>query len=321
LGGNEAPPAVISMFIGDDLSEVFTAIESGTKYQDRDADEVEFCEGILPHLKKDKTDRNRTSPFAFTGNKFEFRMVGSNMSVADANIVLNTIVAEQCMIIADKLENAENIDDAIDYLIVKAIRKHGRIIFNGNNYSEEWVEEAKKRGLHNLRNTPEALLHYVAPKNINLFLKHGIYTETEMRSRCEILLENYAKRINIEALTMVEMAKRDILPAVSAHIKDLTEIISGKMSISSSLNCDYENKILTKLSDLSVELYNSADKLESAVKKIKATGNNADIAMAYKNKVVPLMEKVRKIADELEVNTGSKYWPYPTYGDLLFGIQ
>ena len=262
LGGSEAPPSVISMFIGDDLSEVFTAIESGTKYQDKDADEVAFCEGILPHLKKDKTDRNRTSPFAFTGNKFEFRMVGSNMSVADANIVLNTIVAEQFRIIAEKLEKAENIDDAIDSLIVKAIRKHGRVIFNGNNYSDEWKQEAERRGLLSLPTTVDALKHYTADKNVELFSRHEVFTKSEVESRHEILLDAYSKAVDVEARTMVHVVKRQIIPAVIKFEKEVSTTLNQKQALGLGLKNSAEASLVINLSKNLDGLYTAVSKLE-----------------------------------------------------------
>ena len=320
LGGSEAPPAVISMFIGDDLSEVFTAIESGTKYQDKDADEVEFCEGILPHLKKDKTDRNRTSPFAFTGNKFEFRMVGSNMSVADANIVLNTIVAEQFRIIAEKLESAESVDDAVDYLIVKAIRKHGRIIFNGNNYSEEWHREAERRGLLNLPTTVDALRHYVDPKNIELFERHEVFTATEVESRHEILLESYSKAIDVEARTMAHLVKRQIIPAVINFEKTVAETLNAKKAVGLGLNNSAEGALIVNLSKGLDSLYTAVSKLEydlSVGQTIKCSQEKADHDKAV---ILADMREVRTWADFLESITDKEVWPFPNYTEILNSV-
>ena len=320
LGGNEAPPAVISMFIGDDLSEVFTAIESGTKYQDKDADEVEFCEGILPHLKKDKTDRNRTSPFAFTGNKFEFRMVGSNMSVADANTVLNTIVAEQFMIIADKLEKAENIDDAIDYLIVKAIRKHGRIIFNGNNYSDEWKKEAERRGLLNLPTTVDALEHFVTEKNVSLFERHEVFTSAEVESRKEILLESYSKAIDVEARTMVHIAKRQIIPAVIAFERVVAETLNAKQALTLGLKNSAEGALMINLSKGLDGLYTAVSKLEYDLSVGADKKCNKEKAEFDKAVILADMRLVREHADFLESITDKEIWPFPNYTEILNSV-
>ena len=320
LGGSEAPPAVISMFIGDDLSEVFTAIESGTKYQDKDADEVEFCEGILPHLKKDKTDRNRTSPFAFTGNKFEFRMVGSNMSVADANIVLNTIVAEQFRIIAEKLEKAESVEDAIDYLIVKAIRRHGRIIFNGNNYSDEWKKEAERRGLLALPTTVDALHHYVASKNIELFERHEVFTATEVESRHEILLESYSKAIDVEARTMAHIVKRQIIPAVISFEKVVAETLNQKQALGLGLKNSAEGGLIINLSKGLDNLYTAVSKLEydlTVGAKIKCSKEKAE---HDKSVILADMRSVREWADFLESITDKEIWPFPNYTEILNSV-
>lgn len=319
LGGNEAPPAVVSMFIGDDLSEVFTAIESGTKYQDKDADEVAFCEGILPHLKKDKTDRNRTSPFAFTGNKFEFRMVGSNMSVADANIVLNTIVAEQFAIIADKLEKAESIDETIDYLIVKAIRKHGRIIFNGNNYSEEWRAEASRRGLLNLASTVDALVHYVSPKNIELFERHEVFTAAEVTSRYEILLESYSKTVDVEARTMVHVVKRQIIPAVIRFEKTVADALSVKKSLDLGLKTSAEASLLVNISNGLDSLYTAVARLEYDLATKKR--DNYEKAVFDRGVILSDMRSVRTAVDALECITDKSEWPFPNYTEILNSVM
>ena len=321
LGGSEAPPAVISMFIGDDLSEVFTAIESGTKYQDRDADEVEFCEGILPHLKKDKTDRNRTSPFAFTGTKFEFRMVGSNMSVADANIVLNTIVAEQFMIIADKLEKAENIEDTIDYLIVKAIRRHGRIIFNGNNYSEEWKKEAKRRGLLSLATTVDALEHFVTEKNVSLFERHEVFTSAEVESRYEILLESYSKAIDVEARTMVHIAKRQIIPAVIAFERVVAETLNAKQALTLGLKNSAEGSLMINLSKGLDGLYTAVSKLEYDLSVGAEKKGSKEKAEFDKSVILADMRAVRDHADFLESITDKALWPFPNYTEILNSVM
>ena len=320
LGGSEAPPSVISMFIGDDLSEVFTAIESGAKYQDKDPDEVEFCEGILPHLKKDKTDRNRTSPFAFTGNKFEFRMVGSNMSVADANIVLNTIVAEQFRIIAEKLENAENIDDAIDYLVVKAIRKHGRIIFNGNNYSEEWKKEAERRGLLSLPTTVDALKHYTAQKNLELFERHEVFTSAEVTSRHEILLDSYSKTIDVEARTLAHIVRRQIIPSVIKFENTVATTLNQKQMLGLGLKNSAEASLIVNLSKTLDELYTAVSKLEYDL-TVGLTKKTSEERAEYDKEVILAdMRAVRDATDNLETMIDKEVWPVPNYTEILNSV-
>ena len=321
LGANEAPPAIVSMFLGDELTAILDAIVSGDEYKDKKAKDMEIGVHVLPKFPKDTTDRNRTSPFAFTGNKFEFRMLGSSESIACANYILNTIVAEELSKFADELESADDFKLVLNKLIKRTIKEHKRIIFNGNNYSDEWVKEAEKRGLLNLKTTPEALSHFTDKKNIDLFTKHGIFTETEIKSRQEILYENYSKVINIEALTMAEMARKEILPAVNENIYDLTETAINKKNLSDKLSNAYELKVVSKLSVLSDKLYTKIDALEKRVNEVKKISDIEKNALAYKDKVVPAMAELRQIADELEVNTGLKYWPYPTYGELLFKIQ
>ena len=320
LGGSEAPPSVISMFIGDDLSEVFTAIESGAKYQDKDPDEVEFCEGILPHLKKDKTDRNRTSPFAFTGNKFEFRMVGSNMSVADANIVLNTIVAEQFRIIAEKLENAENIDDAIDYLVVKAIRKHGRIIFNGNNYSEEWKKEAERRGLLSLPTTVDALKHYTAQKNLELFERHEVFTSAEVTSRHEILLDSYSKTIDVEARTLAHIVRRQIIPSVIKFENTVATTLNQKQMLGLGLKNSAEASLIVNLSKTLDELYTAVSKLEYDLTVGLTKKTSEDRAEYDKEVILADMRAVRNATDNLETMIDKEVWPVPNYTEILNSV-
>ncbi len=320
LGGSEAPPSVISMFIGDDLSEVFTAIESGAKYQDKDPDEVEFCEGILPHLKKDKTDRNRTSPFAFTGNKFEFRMVGSNMSVADANIVLNTIVAEQFRIIAEKLENAENIDDAIDYLVVKAIRKHGRIIFNGNNYSEEWKKEAERRGLLSLPTTVDALKHYTAQKNLELFERHEVFTSAEVTSRHEILLDSYSKTIDVEARTLAHIVRRQIIPSVIKFENTVATTLNQKQMLGLGLKNSAEASLIVNLSKTLDELYTAVSKLEYDLSIGHTKKSSEERAEYDKDVILADMRAVRNATDNLETMIDKEVWTVPNYTEILNSV-
>lgn len=320
LGANEAPPAIVSMFIGDELEEILDAIENGTPYEKKERSIMETGVNALPNFTKDTTDRNRTSPFAFTGNKFEFRMLGSTFSVAGPNILLNTAVAEELEQFAEELEQADDCEAAAKGLIKKTIQEHKRIIFNGNNYSDEWVKEAEKRGLLNLKTTPEALPYFVAEKNIELFEKHGIFTEAEVRSRCEIMLENYSKVINIEALTMIDMARKDIMPAAVTYTKELAETAASKKALLPDVTCEAEEALVTRLSGLCACLYKKTEALEEALLGVKDYSEAAETAMYYKDSVLSAMQELRIAADEIETLVGEKYWPYPTYGDLLFGV-
>lgn len=320
LGANEAPPAIISMFLGDELTEILDSIENDSEYANRGSVKMEMGTVVLPNIKKDTTDRNRTSPFAFTGNKFEFRMLGSALNIACPNIMLNTIVAEAFSELADELENTEDIRTAVMDLIKREYREHKRIIFNGNNYSDEWVEEAKKRGLLNLRTMPEAMRCYIADKNIKLFIKNNIFTEAEVHSRYEIQLENYTKVLNIEALTMLDMAKKDILPGVSAYVKELTETANAKKALCADIPCEAEIDLIQKLSSLTVCFAKKIEALEQALLGTKAMEGVQELADYYKDHVFAAMQELRAVADEMEINTSSKYWPYPSYGQLLFGV-
>mgnify|MGYP004594087205 FL=1 len=318
LGGNEAPPAIISMFLGDDLTRVVDSIISGVPLDARKSSVLELGANVLPSFQQDNTDRNRTSPFAFTGNKFEFRMTGSEQSIGDACFVLNTIVAESLEQYADKLEAAEDFDKAIDELIKDVLTKHQRIIFNGDGYEEEWVAEAEKRGLLNLTSTVAAAPYLAAKKNIELFKKHGIFSEVESMARYEIKLEEYSKIINIEALTMIDMAKKDIAPAVSSYSAELAATAISKKEL--GVNAKAELEVLTKISDLAAVLNDKIATLESAV--IKAgefeLKEQADF---FHDTVIPAMNELRLVADELETLTAEAYWPFPGYGDLLFSVQ
>jgi len=320
LGANEAPPAIVSMFLNDELLDILEMYGDEKIYESKGQDEILTGIESLPHLSKDSTDRNRTSPFAFTGNKFEFRMLGSAFSISGPNIIINTIVAESLSEFADILESAEEFDKALTGLIRKTINDHKRIIFNGNNYSEDWVKEAEARGLSNLKSTVDALPLFVSKKNIDLFAKHHVFTETEMHSRCDILLENYCKTINIEALTMIEMARREIMPAVLSYIKELSEILYYKHNLSNSIDCFAEEKILKETSALSSELLKSIEELELALSDIRTTATLLENSTYYKETVIPKMDKLRLTADRLEVLVGSKYWPFPTYAELLFSV-
>ena len=318
LGGNEAPPAIISMFLGDDLTRVVDSIISGVPLDARKSSVLELGANVLPSFQQDNTDRNRTSPFAFTGNKFEFRMTGSEQSIGDACFVLNTIVAESLEQYADKLEAAEDFDKALDELIKDVLTKHQRIIFNGDGYEEEWVAEAEKRGLLNLTSTVAAAPYLAAKKNIELFKKHGIFSEVESMARYEIKLEEYSKIINIEALTMIDMAKKDIAPAVSSYSAELAATAISKKEL--GVNAKAELEVLTKISDLAAVLNDKIATLESAV--IKAgefeLKEQADF---FHDTVIPAMNELRLVADELETLTAEAYWPFPGYGDLLFSVQ
>lgn len=320
LGANEAPPAIVSMFLGDELTAVLDSIESGKPYSQKDKVFMEIGSDVLPRFPKDTTDRNRTSPFAFTGNKFEFRMVGSSDSIACPNMMLNTIVADELCQFADELEKADDFKATLAKLIQNTIKEHKRIIFNGNNYAPEWVTEAEKRGLLNLRSTVEALPNYIKPENIKLFGKFGVLTETEVRSRYDIQLENYYKQISIEALTMVDMIRKDILPAAASYMKDLSKTAVLKKQVDAELCCGFEKSLLKKLSPLATKLSEQADQLDAAVNTDKAFADTYAEASYYRNTVFALMEETRKTADAIEALVGSKYWPYPTYGELLFSV-
>ena len=322
LGAHEAPPAIVSVFIGDQLQAVLEALENDAAYSEKKREKMLTGAHVVASFSKDTTDRNRTSPFAFTGNKFEFRMVGSTLSVAGPNTVLNTIVAESLKQFADELEASDDFEKSLARLIQKTIKKHKRIIFNGNNYSDEWVCEAKRRGLSNYCSTPEAIPHMLDKKNIDVFTAHGVYSEAELRSRYEIYLENYAKTINIEARTMSDIIKKDILPAVSKYVNSLSEAALAKKSLISTVDTTVEEALVSKLSSLNAQLYAEVGKLDIALSE--AGEHKADFeefAMYYRKEVLSLMEKAREIIDELELNTARDFWPYPTYGELLFSMD
>ncbi len=320
LGANEAPPAIVSMFLGDELTEVLESLETDSDYSSMEKRMMEVGVSALPRFAKDTTDRNRTSPFAFTGNKFEFRMLGSALSISGPNFVLNTAVAEELSQFADILEKASDFNKALHDLIIDVIKKHKRIIFNGNNYSDEWVKEAEGRGLLNLKSLPDALPYFISDKNIELFTKHGILTKEEMYSRYEITLDNYSKTLHIEALTMLEMARQDILPAVTSYVKDLSETVNAKKTACAEADCTAEQELIVKLSKLSTCLYKRIAALDEAVSQVKELTEVLEIATFYKQTVFTAMQELRVIADELEVYTAKQYWPFPTYGDLLFSV-
>lgn len=320
LGGNEAPPAILSMFIGTDLEKVLKCIEENLPYNEETLNSLAIDVGVLPSFKKDTTDRNRTSPFAFTGNKFEFRMLGSTANIACPNTILNTIVAESLDYVSDYIEGKDDIDKALNEILKKILKEHKAIIFNGNNYAPEWVVEAESRGLLNLKSSAEALPHYTDEKNIKLFEKHGVYTKLELESRKEILLEKYSQTINIEALTMLEMIKKDIIPAVCNYSKDLTESALAKKDLSSDIDISLETNLVSKISSLSSCLAKKTADLEKVLLGAKDCDYSEKLAKYYHDTVLSQMNEVRAIADELETLVGKGYWPFPTYTDLLFSV-
>ncbi len=320
LGAHEAPPAIVSIFLGEELTKILEALENGTLYKDREAAQMEIGATVLPHFPRDNTDRNRTSPFAFTGNKFEFRMLGSALSIADPNVALNTIVAESLSQFADILEKSDNFKEDLNKLVKKVIGEHKRIIFNGNNYCEEWAEEAKNRGLLNLKTTPDAMPYYITDKNTKVFTKHCVLTGTEMHSRYEILLENYCKTIHIEALTMNEMVKKYVFPAVIEYEKELAGTAVKKKAFSSTISCRLEETLLTNISGLSDLLYERLNTLESNILSLQNINVPLEIAKYYRESILISMQSLREVVDELETLIGKKYWTVPTYGDLLYSV-
>ena len=321
LGANEAPPAIISMFLGDELTAVLESYEKGEAYVPITRQQMETGVAAVPSFQKDTTDRNRTSPMAFTGNKFEFRMLGSASSISGTNTVMNTIVADALAYISDQLEGAEDVVAKAKEIIRDLTIKHKRIIFNGNNYSDEWVREAESRGLLNLTNTADAIPHLVDEKNISLFTRHGIYTAEELHSRCEILLDNYCKVLHIEALTMLDMSKKEIIPAVASYLRDMSSTAISLKAVVPDADCSMQESILTKVAALSGSLYKKTEVLNAAVLATKDHEENIEErAQYYKNNIFTGMQELRAVADELETLVGESYWPFPTYGDLLFKI-
>ena len=320
LGANEAPPAIVSMFLGDELTDILSAIENDEVYHGKEKIQMEIGATVLPHFPKDDTDRNRTSPFAFTGNKFEFRMLGSTLSIAGPNFVLNTIVAEALRQFADLLEKSENFTQDLAALIKQTIKEHKRIIFNGNNYSDEWVEEAKKRGLLNLKTTVEALPVFIQPHNIELFERHKVLSESEILSRYEILLDCYCKTIHIEALTMIDMVKKEVIPAVIGYQNEIARLIEGKKACG-SFSAALEEKLLTKLSGLSGELAEKLETLEQSVLNTKADDDSQDLAEYHRYTIFEKMSELRLTVDELETLVSKEYWDLPTYGEILYSVQ
>ena len=314
LGANEAPPAILSIFLGDELNAIIKSIVDGTNYVNPEKSNLRIGVDVLPAIRKDTTDRNRTSPLAFTGNKFEFRMLGASQSISSPNVALNTIMAEELAKFADVLENAENFDEALNKLVAETFKKHQRIIFDGNSYSDEWKEEAARRGLSNLATTPECLPSYIAPKNIDLVTRHGIFTETEFRARHSIYLEAYNKIINIEGRTMVDMAVHQILPAALAYSGDLCKAVGRKQLMGAS--CKAEKELVRILSENTDALYEDITLLQNALSSVPKDAEAA--SNHYKACVIPVMQTMRTHADILEAHTAKSYWPYPTYSDMLF---
>ena len=322
LGANEAPPAVVSIFLGDELNSVLEAIENDTPYEGTEKTQMKLGADVLPKFNRDTTDRNRTSPFAFTGNKFEFRMLGSSNSIACANIMLNTAVAESLKIYADRLEGAKDFETALHEMIRKTIKDHKRIIFNGNGYEENWIREAtEKRGLLNYRTTADAVPHILDKKNVDMLTSHGVFTEAEIRSRYEITLENYCKTIIIEANTMVDMAKTQIAPAVSAYASELAGTSAAKKALDSALACGYETELVRKLSALTDRIYDGAVAVENSLLSLAAAEDIGEEAALIRDQVLAGMGELRVVCDEAETLTAKRYWPYPSYGDLLFSVQ
>ena len=317
LGASEAPPAIVSVFLGDELSEILESIKKETDYVDKKKEALQIGVHTIPAFPKDNTDRNRTSPFAFTGNKFEFRMPGSSASIATPNTILNTIIAEELKGFADVLEEADDLNVALHKLIIKTLKKHDRIIFNGNGYDESWIKEAARRGLSNYASTPEALSHYLDKKNVKVFTDNKVLSITELKSRYEIYLEKYYKTINIEALTLVDMLKKDVLPALSAYEKMLKDSLGDDLELEILDKNGYEYKTMLKIRQGKKKIFTDITKME------KLLGNKPDDALKksyfYHDQIIPLMNSIRKECDELEKICDRSYWPMPTYSDILFG--
>lgn len=321
LGANEAPPAVVSIFLGDELAAILEAIESDKPYAGTKKTTLKLGVDVLPKFARDTTDRNRTSPFAFTGNKFEFRMLGSSNSISCANIMLNSAVAESLKIYADRLEGVENFEQSLHEMIKKTIKDHKRILFNGNGYDETWIEEAEKRGLMNYRTTPDCMPHLLDKKNVEMLTSHKVFTETELKSRCEIMLDNYCKTVVIEANTMVDMARKQILPAVEAYVKEVSKTAVAKKQFAPDASCEYEKKTVTKLSLLMEQILDKTETLEDEIMKVKFISDVKQESYAIRDSILPKMGELRAVADEAETLTADKYWPFPTYGELLFGVK
>ena len=322
LGANEAPPAVVSMFLGDELTAVLEAIENDSPYAGAEKTQMKLGVDVLPKFNRDTTDRNRTSPFAFTGNKFEFRMLGSSNSIACANIMLNSAVAESLKVYADRLEKAEDFESALHDLIQGTIKDHKRILFNGNGYDDAWIAEAtEQRGLLNYRTTPDCMPHLLDQKNVEMLTSQGVYSVTELKSRCEIMLENYCKTVVIEANTMVDMTKADIMPAIAAYTADMAKAVAAKKAIDASLPCGYETDALKKLSVLNDSIAAKCEELEGELVSLHAIEDVEQQGYAIRDRVLTKMSELRALCDQAETKTAKSYWPYPTYADLLFSVK
>lgn len=320
LGANEAPPAIVSIFLGDELNEILNALENDTLYLGKEKIQMEIGATVLPHFPRDTTDRNRTSPFAFTGNKFELRMLGSSFSIAGPIIVLNTIVAEVLSQFADILENSTNFKEDLSRIVKRTIKEHKRIIFNGNGYDPSWVKEAEERGLSNLKTTPEALPAFIDSKNVEMFIRHKVFSRNEMHSRYEILLENYSKTINIEALTMIDMVNKQIIPFVLGYQKELAELILNKRAVSADISTCLEDELLGKISRLSECLKKRLDYLYEQTIAVREVKDSLEFARAYREKVFMAMNELRLVVDELETLISSKHWNIPTYAEILNSV-
>lgn len=322
LGANEAPPAVVSIFLGDELNGVLEAIENDTPYAGTEKTQMKLGVNVLPKFNRDTTDRNRTSPFAFTGNKFEFRMLGSSNSIACANIMLNSAVAESLKIYADRLEKAEDFESALHEMIRKTIKDHKHIIFNGNGYDDTWIKEAtEKRGLLNYRTTPDCMPHLLDEKNVRMLTSHKVFSEAELKSRCEIMLDNYCKTVLIEANTMIDMAKTEIAPAVSEYVLELAKTAAAKKAAESSISCNYETGLLKKMAILEDQIMIKAEELEDAVLKVQDITDITEESCMIRDSVLSKMGELRIACDSAETMTAKKFWPFPTYGDLLFSVR
>ncbi len=322
LGANEAPPAIISVFLGDELSAILDAIEQDKPYNAAEQKIMKLGVDVLPAFPRDNTDRNRTSPFAFTGNKFEFRSLGSSNSIACANIMLNAAVAESLKIYADRLEGAEDFEKTLHEMIRKTISDHKRILFNGNGYDDAWVKEATEvRGLCNYRTTPDCMPHLLDEKNVKMLTSQGVFTEAEMKSRCDIMLENYCKQVRIEANTMIDMANKQILPAIECYADKLSRCVSAKKAIAAGLACNYESAVVSRLSVLADQIYERSNELAKAILKLEDAANIIEESAAIRDTLLPKMGELRSAADEAETLVSSECWPFPSYGDLLFGVR
>ncbi|MBE6801443.1 MAG: glutamine synthetase type III [Ruminococcaceae bacterium] len=321
LGAQEAPPAIVSMFLGEELTAILESIEKDEDYDNKEKEVLKVGVHVLPRFPKDTTDRNRTSPFAFTGNKFEFRMLGSSASVAGPNTTLNTAVADVLSQFADELENTTDFESALHSLIKRVIKNHKRIIFNGNGYDDAWVEEAEKRGLLNLPSTPDCLPYMLHDKNIELYKRHKVYSEAEIKAHYEIKNEKYCKYLNIEVLTMIEMTKKDILPCVSRNIHELADTLIAKRTISNGIDTTYEENLVKTLSELSAKAFDDVTSLGELSKEVKSIEESDAAAMFYKNRIIPIMNSLRESVDTMESLCSSEHWCYPSYGDLLFSVR